>query len=300
MNYVYPKLSEHDLLFVRLGGAGLGNILFAYARAVVYAQKHHCQLIWPTWASIKLGPFLRGETDKRFYGDLFENRCGAKDGLSKVIKLFTTRHERENAAESLEGRDNVTVYFEGLDGCFEPVLYDYELIRGHLFGNLKKKNRAALSFDFTNSIGVHIRLGDFSRVTEEEVRAGRHDSSLPVEWYVRVIRQVLRYAGEDKKVWIFSDGTDRELEPVLQIPQAKRITFGTSIADIAALSRVPLFIASGSSFSMWARFLGRMSCICYTNQIKQRLLTSQENSFEYETTGEIEEEIGRRIAEIFR
>ena len=59
MNYVYPKLSERDLGFVRLGGAGLGNILFTYARALVYARDHRCRLIWPTWFSFKLGPILR-------------------------------------------------------------------------------------------------------------------------------------------------------------------------------------------------------------------------------------------------
>lgn len=54
MNYVYPKLSEKDLGFIRLGGAGLGNLLFTYARALVYARDHGCQMIWPTWPSVKL------------------------------------------------------------------------------------------------------------------------------------------------------------------------------------------------------------------------------------------------------
>lgn len=300
MNYVYPKLSEHDLLCVRMGGAGLGNILFAYARAAVYAEKNGCRLIWPTWPSIKLGPFLRRESDKRFYGDLFENRCGAVGGLEKAFRLFTTSHWKEKDAWSLSGMDGVTIVFEGLDGCFEPIRYDYEWVKENLFANLKEKNRAALQYDFTNSIGVHIRLGDFFRATEEEVRAGRHDSSLPIEWYRRIICQVLRYAGEDKKVYIFSDGTEEELAPVLEIPQTHRLTFGTSVADIVALSRVPLLVASGSSFSMWARYLGRMSCICYTNQKKQEILTPEEAGFEYETTGEIEEEIGQKITKIFR
>jgi hypothetical protein len=300
MNYVYPKLSDHDLLCVRLGGAGLGNILFAYARAVVYAEKNNCKLIWPTWPSIKLGPIIRREPDKRFYGDLFQNNCGAISGLQKGIKLITTRHESEAAIENSCLKDGTTIIFEGLEGCFEPIMNDYELVRDNLIKNLRKKNRASLDYDFSNSIGVHIRLGDFSRVTETEVRAGRHDSSLPIEWYVTVIQQILQYAGEDKKVYIFSDGTDQELAPVLELKQTQRITFGTSIADIMALSRVPLFVASGSSFSLWARYLGRMSCICYTNQIKQRLLCQEDVNFEYETTGEIPETVGHKIAEIYR
>ena len=36
MKYVYPKLSPRDLFIFRLGGAGLGNLLFTYGRALAY------------------------------------------------------------------------------------------------------------------------------------------------------------------------------------------------------------------------------------------------------------------------
>ena len=101
MNYVYPKLSEHDLGFVRLGGAGLGNILFAYARAAVFAREHDCQLIWPTWPSIKLGPILRREADKRFYNDLFSNQSGHIGGLKKMWLLLTRTRVKEAEKESI-------------------------------------------------------------------------------------------------------------------------------------------------------------------------------------------------------
>ena len=62
MYYIYPKLSEKDGILFRLGGAGLGNILFTYARAVIYVQNHEdAEMIWPTWFSFKLGPILRHE-----------------------------------------------------------------------------------------------------------------------------------------------------------------------------------------------------------------------------------------------
>ena len=300
MNYVYPKLSERDLGFVRLGGAGLGNILFTYARALVYARDHHCRLIWPTWFSFKLGPILRREMDKRFYHDLFQNRCGAVGGLKKMWLLATKKkvpEEKKKMADRFDGR---IIVFEGLEGCFEDVLYDSRYVRENLERNLKAKNRKALSFDFSDSIGVHIRLGDFARVSEAEVRQGRHDSALPVQWYADLICQIRELAGRTVKVWVFSDGTEEELRPVLDLPNTRRITFGTSIADIMGLSRVPLLIASGSSFSMWARYLGRMSCICYTNQIKEHILTEQDQGFEYETDGVIDEETGRKIQEIYR
>jgi hypothetical protein len=299
MNYVYPKLSEHDLGFVRLGGAGLGNILFAYARAAVFAREHDCQLIWPTWPSIKLGPILRREADKRFYNDLFSNQSGYIGGLKKMWLLLTRTRVKEAEKESIHLQNETIVEFEGFEGCFEEILYDYGIVKEAVYSNLQEKNRKALEYDFGPCIGVHIRLGDFARVSTEEVRGGRHDSALPVEWYAQMIEEVRAAAGKNLKAYIFSDGRDEELAPVLALPNVERITFGTSIGDIIGLSRTDLFIASGSSFSMWARYLGRMSCICYPNQIKQHILTPEEDAFEYETEGGFSDEIKEKIRGIF-
>lgn len=299
MNYVYPKLSEKDLGFVRLGGAGLGNILFPYARALVFARDCDCRLIWPTWPSVKLGPILRREMDKRFYNDLFDNRCGAVGGLKKMWLLAVKKRLPESKKRLVEKLNDRIVTFEGLEGCFDDILYDSAYVFENLKQNLKPGNRDALAFDFRDSIGVHIRLGDFARVSEAEVRAGRHDSALPVGWYADMICQIRELAGRELKVWIFSDGTEEELKPVLSLPRVQRLTFGTSIADIMALSRAPLLIASGSSFSMWARYLGRMNCICYTGQMKQAILTERDAAFERECGDRIDEETGLRIKELF-
>lgn len=300
MNYVYPKLSEKDLGFVRLGGAGLGNILFTYARAVVFARQHeNCKIIWPTWFSFKLGPVLRRELDKRFYNDLFENNNGSIGGWKKMTLLATKKRVPESEKHNIEQFDDKIIEFTGFEGCFEEILYDSAIVYEDLKKNLRKKNRKPLEADFHDAIGVHIRLGDFGRVSEAEVKAGRHDSSLPIYWYGKMIEEIRKAAGREVRAYIFSDGTEEELAPVLSMPNVERITYGSSIADIIGLSRFPLFVASGSSFSMWARYLGRMSTICFPNQMKQHILTEQDSGFEYETDGEFSEEIQGEIREIF-
>lgn len=299
MNYAYPKLSEHDLGFVRLGGAGLGNIMFTWARAAVFARDYGCQMIWPTWPSIKIGPYLRRETDKRFYGDLFTNDGAAVGGVKKVHKLLTCSRIPESQKESVVMEDETIVEFTGFDGCFESILYEYDFVRDLIIKNLNPKNAAPLQEDYRQAVGIHVRLGDFSRVSTAEVEAGRHDSALPVEWYVDMVNQIRVFAGKQVPVYVFSDGTDEELQPLLALPGVQRKTYGTSIGDILGLSRFPLLIASGSSFSMWARYLGRANCICYTNQRKQAILTPEEDKFEIETSGVIPEDIGERIRRIY-
>ena len=300
MNYAYPKLSEHDLGFVRLGGAGLGNIMFTWARAAVFARDNDCQVIWPTWPSIKVGPYLRREADKRFYGDLFRNEGSAVGGIKKMHKLMTCHRIPESQKDLVKLEDEAIVEFTGFDGCFESILYEYEFVRQLIENNLHPKNKAPLQDDYSNAVGIHVRLGDFSRVSVAEVEAGRHDSALPVEWYANIVHQIRKAAEKQVPVYVFSDGTDEELQPLLALPGVVRKTYGTSIGDILGLSRFPLLVASGSSFSMWARYLGRANCICYTNQRKQQILTPEEDKFEIETSGEIPAEIGERIRRIFQ
>lgn len=299
MNYAYPKLSEHDLGFVRLGGAGLGNIMFTWARAAVFARDNDCELIWPTWPSIKLGPFLRHEPDKRFYGDLFRNHGSAIGGLRKMIKLMSCSRIPEINKTSVRMEDETIVEFTGFEGCFESILYEYDYIYELITSNLHPKNTAPLRDDYSGALGIHVRLGDFTRATVEQVAGGQHDSALPIDWYVTVLKQVREYAGKDIPVYVFSDGTDEELAPLLALPGVERKTYGTSIGDILGLSRFPVLIASGSSFSMWARYLGRANCICYTNQRKQQILTPEEDKFEIETDGLIPAEIGERICQVY-
>ena len=82
----------------------------------------------------------------------------------------------------------------------------------------------------------------------------------------------------------------------------ERKTFGNSIGDIIGLSKAPLMIASGSSFSLWARYIGECNSISYPNQIKDRVVTDQRNKFEIEVSDneDFSESIRNRIREIYQ
>lgn len=299
--YVYPKLSQYDLGAIRLGGAGLGNILFIYGRALVFAKKNNRELIWPTWASIKVGPYLRKEKDKRFYGDLFNNNSGYVTGIKKIILLFVKSSiQLERVIDKKNIKEDIVI-FDKYIGDFKDIRYDSQIIREDLVKNLKGKNRKALEMDFTNSVCVHIRLGDFQIAGYDKLKSGVDNSRIPIDWYIEMVNKVRECIKSDLKVYIFSDGTDEELAKILALENVERLTFGTSIADIIALSRSKLFICSGSTFSMWARYLGRTNTIAFKNQIKEYLLTDGEISFEIELDQgeEIPRDIKEKIRQIY-
>ena len=134
---------------------------------------------------------------------------------------------------------------------------------------------------------MHIRLGDFIRASLEEVKQGKHNSVIPIEWYVAMANNLRAILGYQVKIFVFSDGTDQELQPLLELGNVERITFGSSIGDILALSNAKLLVASGSSFSMWARYLGRMTTIMFPNQVKQKILTDKDHAREIIALDEI-------------
>lgn len=300
MKYIYPKLSKYDLNVLRLGGPGLGNLLFTYCRAVADSKKYDISMIWPTWYSLKVGPYLRHEIDKRKYNDLFDNNSGYISGFKKCwLRIRSKKINLAQMDDITSFRDGIVEY-TGMEGMFEPIIDDYAIIYEDLIKNLKPQNKAALKHDFRDSISLHIRLGDFQRGTTEQLKQGTKNTSTPVEWYAAMINQIRIAVGRDVKVYVFSDGTDEELKYVLKLSNVERITFGNSVSDLIALSQANLLLASGSTFSMWARFLGRVNTIAYQGQLLQSLKREGEPFFEMEISDMISADQMRMVVRLFQ
>ena len=289
MAYIYPKFSKHELIGIRLGGAGLGNLLFTWSRVIAASEKHNAKLIWPTWPSIKVGPWIRHEKDKRTYVGLFSNRIGMCGGIKKYLKLCFSRKIHTKDLDAVDwgnlGENDLVIYddYNLAPGAFQMNFNGTREYRDKIayiiYSNLGKKGKKAMAFDASKTICVHVRLGDFAKTTSA-IDTGKNNMRIQINWYVSVVKKLREAAGWSVPVFIFSDGTDEELNELLSLPGIKRITFGNSIGDIVGLSRAPIMISSGSSFSLWSRFLGNCSSISYPNQIKDRVHTG--DGFEIE------------------
>jgi hypothetical protein len=268
--YCYPKLSDRDLLVVRLLGPGLGNLLFPWARALVMSSHAGYQLIAPTWPQLKVGTLLRREPDTRFYSGLFDASPSALTGMRRLVALLARKRIAEHEADS--ARDGDVIEFSGMKGLFLPILNDHAVVRAGLLEITRPSHQAGLHFDFSNSISLHVRLGDFAAAaSQQELLLGKVNLRVPLTWYADMVRGVRDRFGSHIKVYIFSDGSDSELAPLLTMHNCSRLTFGSSIADLLALSRSNLLVASGSTFSMWASYLGRMPVLWHPGQLRCKL-----------------------------
>ena len=120
-------------------------------------------------------------------------------------------------------------------------------------------------------IAMHVRRGDFRRATTAEDVAKSDNVTTPIGWFVDTLRCVRAVLGETRLAIVTSDGSDAELAGLLSQENVIRADTGSAISDMLLLSRADVLLASGSSFSAWASFLGQMPTLTYPGQSLTRL-----------------------------
>lgn len=270
--YVFASLGMMESLGFRLGGSGLGNILFTWARAMVYAKKHRLTFIDPTWCSIKIGPLLRGEFDRRFYNDLFVKNKNIS-GWKKFCLLNFQRHQVH--------------IIKDMDGLFSDFLTEHDFVRSELLKMTHNSHLQQIEHFTGEGISIHIRMGDFYKFSnEEELRTGKWNTQLPLKWYQVQIEKIRQAVGREVIVTVFSDGSDDALKSILNLPNVCRAFYGSAVADMLALSKSKVLIASGSTFSSWGSFLGQCHTIWFPGQHRMKLIIDSskfEGVLDYDT-----------------
>lgn len=260
-------------VYVRPGRTGLGNMLFPWARAIVFSEAHNIPMLSVRWTQPKVGPILRRERDARLYMGLFSSR-GYVSGIRKWAALLTLPRVSEDDAGGTEGvlraRRGI-VLFEGMGGMFAPLLAHHERVKARLEGMLTPSVREMIDPRGGGTepyIAMHVRRGDMKTLLYgQPFPAGPGNFTMPVEWYVRVAEQLREGTWGSLPIRVFSDGTDAQLAPLLRLEGVSRAPPRPSIVDIFLMAKARLLVAtSNSTFSMWATFLGRMPTVYYPGQ----------------------------------
>ena len=236
MKYVYPFLPR----------CGLGNLLFPWARSVVYRRSTGAQMIAPVWTRVsRIGPWIRGERYKRFYGGEFTN-----DGYISGLKRWWLLHFAK-----------ADIHVErGMSGFFEPFLEELVEVRRELLSIVNPsivRRVQGMKREKGNYVAVHVRRGDFTQAgckTEDD-------------WFVRGVAAALDL--EDAKgrsaILVFSDGYPDELNFLSEAFKAENVVVmpkAPAIQDILMLSEASVLVCSPqSTFSMWGAFLGQIPSV---------------------------------------
>ena len=254
--YGYPELMK----------AGLGNMLVPWAKCAIWCRDNRFPMLAPGWAKLRIGPYLRREKDKRQYQAFFR-RTGQISGLRRLSILATGRkiNERDWFSAPPAGRPGGgIVCFRMMDdpGILAGRHKDVadELLR------MTKEEYIPRDVPAGSFIGIHVRLGDFIPASGEELKQSVHSRRIPLQWYAEALFALRMAVNKDMEARIFSDGRDEELASLLGIPGISRYEGKTAITDMLALARAAVIIASGSSFSSWAAYLGNVPTVWYPGQ----------------------------------
>jgi hypothetical protein len=265
--YGYPLLMK----------AGLGNMLIPWAKCYLWCRDNDARMIAPFWTKLRIGPYLRGEKDKRDYQRLFKPGVGIS-GLRRMYLLAATGRCPEGSYDTTIAKGSAfTVLFSGMED-FDRLVGRHDEIRQALTAMTRPEfvpQKPARPY-----IGVHVRLGDYP--SPANGAEATWTSRLPLDWYVAAVLEVRRTTGCDCDVIVFSDGSDDELGDLLKLPAVRRSQYKESISDILGLSQAAVIIGSCSSFSMWGAYLAQTFTIWHQGRIPGKIMEEQKSK-EYQT-----------------
>jgi hypothetical protein len=264
-----------------MGGPGLGNLLFPWARSHVLAAMNGGVVIRPTWPQLKIGPLLRREADLRWYGHLFARNAAEVSGLARAWLLLRASRVDESRYENAP--DGSVIEVRGMQGLFSALYGHHALVAARLWAVARPVVLQRAQTQVGRAIAVHVRLGDFASARDTGARrAGAANTRIPLDWYRSVVQRLRDDLGKCVPVVVFSDGKDADLAPLLSLPATTRHPSLDALSDLLALTRFGCLVASGSTFSMWASYLGQVPTVWFPGQRWQQLLVNDAQECEYE------------------
>ena len=265
MLYAYPRFTRQS---------GIGNRLFPWARAYLFAKDHGAKLIWPNWAHFRLGSLLKGGVRWRdFPGKIyllgnFNPDQTYVSGLRKQIILRTSQKfaELDIRTTNNPGASEIIV-FDGVRNLFTDLAGSQATLKNALISIASPAVMSSVQITLP-PIALNIRRGkDFRdpRDPGEFVTTGALRT--PLEWFRMTLQRIRRLVGSEVGAFVVSDGDEADLNPVLGLPNTVHIKTTTALADLLLISQARLLIASGgSSFSAWGAFLSEAPTLCIPGQ----------------------------------
>jgi Glycosyl transferase family 11 len=251
--------------YAKLPKTGLGNRLFPWARSVVYSQIHGLPRLAPIWWNVQFGPMLRGEKDWRWYVGQFKSTSQEVAGLNRAFALATKKRlaEPKTLQSVVDSPDGIIEFSDfSLGGKYFSELNEYfPLVRTSLLESVTSRWKPTRSVDDEPMLGIHVRRGDFKAMASGVDTSNMNNVQTPVNWFRDCLILARLRLKKTIQAFVVSDGNDEELEGLLSLPKVSRVSRGSAIGDMLALSNANAILCSGeSTFSLWAAYLGQMPC----------------------------------------
>jgi hypothetical protein len=231
----------------------------------VFSFTNKAPMLSPRWAQLKIGPTLRGESDRRLYFNLFKPGADEVRGIKRLRLQMFSKREAEDARAAQNGTMVVKV-FTGEQDRFQTLNGWDQFLCDELRAITKERWLRSAEEIKDVPIGIHVRMGDFTpSESDEELRLPQR--RVPLEWFAESLRVIRETVGYSIPAILVSDGNEDELRELLEEENVSLVRTGSAISDLLVLAKSKTLIASaGSSFGAWAAFLGQMPSIAHPSQ----------------------------------
>jgi len=291
--------------FPDVGRAGLGNLLFPWARAEAFRKRYSIPMLAPQWVQPRLGTFLRRETDKRIYVRFFVNDEYI-GGLRKYLILSRASVVDWNDADAFmasggaaSARGPVVVRFWRYEDWFKGVDHEREYVCHRLWTIVTPRIKRVLADTPTDfEIAVHVRRGDKPTLAYGQTYpTDSPNYAVADEWFIEAIEQARAVLGKDARVKVFSDAKPGQIARILAHRGVSLAPPNPALVDMYMMARGRILIpTSGSSFSAWSQFIGGMPAIWYPTLASRVIRDRADLSLEADLKGHLSPEGLRTLA----
>jgi Glycosyl transferase family 11 len=260
--------------------AGLGNMMLVWARAITFAELNSLSMVAPSWQSFHIGPWLRKERCKRYYGSFFstvdyENKlkflCYSAFQKTTIHSNPSLNNIDLNSSEFICGNRHVFLFdrMPPWNDYFQDLKNHQPLVKEKLYRDIHPNLLSRILQKPAPKIGIHIRRGDYQSPQVGDDFAVRRYVYTSLDWYIDVLKSIRNLVGYDIPATVFSDGYPEELQEMLVLPNVTISPETSAISDLITMSRSELLIASShSSFSAWASYLAQCPTVWYSERAK--------------------------------
>ena len=280
MSWIFSD-KDNTTVIANIPRYGLCNCLLVWAKAYTFAQLHGFPLVVHGWHAWHIGPWIRGERVKRYYGNYFIDqrnfielwrmkfcRWRSDTSASGLVELepkldsdleSTTRFY---VFEKVPHRDD---FFAGLRG-------NENMIREGFFAMLRPWIHKAKQTIQKPNVAIHVRRGDY--------HASGHKIT-PIEYYVNQLKIIREINKKQVSAVVFSDAHDEELKALLDLPNVSRSQTQPDILDLVQMITADTIVTSlQSTFGYWAGYLSKASVILHPDHRFGRIRAASNGLFE--------------------
>lgn len=262
-------------------GAGLGNELFAWAKAFLASQVLGTTLAHPAWGlnargyhrdfgTTRLDWLCQGATRLVLPVVEFDEgafRATGEHDYGRAVAAFA-------AERDLARRRRFVFLASGMWGGFHAIRNARVFVLAEL---LKARGAVANVHAVLQQaspgkalVAVHIRRGDFQRVGDSTDFRGQFNAALPLAWYLATCASIRRACGDAVQFLLLTDAPPGEVQPF--IDQFSPLTTfhlrRTACSDLLLMAFADSIVCSVSSYSMWGAFLSTAPYLWYAPNLQ--------------------------------